>query len=761
MAWPQATEYGEAVQNLAVNFRDPELIAGQVVCDALGLPVPRSGNFASVFEVRSAAAPQKWAVKCFTKHVPGLQERYHGIDAHLRQQQERLPFMVGFNYLPEGVLVRGQWYAVLKMDWVDGLRLDEFLAECLPKRNYKSVLRTLCEMWGRLAEFLRVAHAAHGDLQHGNVLLVPASEQNRALDLKLIDYDGMYVPELAELPPREVGHPAYQHPERLTTGDYGPEIDRFSHLLIYCTLRCLIAGGRVLWDRHYDGDRLLIGRGDLACPERSAVFRELWNLPDPGAQALVGHLLWALESPLAEVPLLQRVVVNSKIVPLPEDRRRQIERWMGKPNDRRTPQALVQEAEVESLPAARRLTGTDDGWVTSASGPTTGIRSAASRGRGTCREQQFLDWIKADALPGDLYQLVGRPRFDRARDELLCAARECARTLHQLQNLPGQMAERVQQMQLQTAEALSVFSDDGKWRDYDALLVLQLGEQFAVKFGQDATRWRRDSLQRWLAGRDVAPEQLDELVNRVLAGRDVPAPVRPGPDKPGPDKPGPDKPSATRAADFRTKAFQGFRKPPSETPSAAPSSSAAQTNPAVPSGAAKRPRDSSGSLPLSAADTAGGKAAVPPKPGLSRAATPLPAGAGSVVERSAATSSVPVPGARRGPPSLRAGRGRGVRHSTATPSASGSDQTSSRPPAPSSFVPGLIIIGVIVGVAVVAAVILAIVGWFFLLPLLSPAAAVVFPAKLPRPPPRQVESRDGLGRLTDDSPPLRNGWPDS
>ena len=81
--WPQAGDYSEAIQNLAVNFRDPELCAGTVASNALGLPLTWTGAFAAVFHVRDASAQRSWAVKCFTRHVSGLQERYRRIDAHL------------------------------------------------------------------------------------------------------------------------------------------------------------------------------------------------------------------------------------------------------------------------------------------------------------------------------------------------------------------------------------------------------------------------------------------------------------------------------------------------------------------------------------------------------------------------------------------------------------------------------------------------------------------------------------------------------
>src|SRR5947208_6900553 len=113
MAWPQSQDYHEAVQSPAVSFADPELRGGEVVTDALGLPRPRSGSFADVYEVACPATGGRWAVKCFTREVPRLGERYAEISRHLRAA--RLPFTVDFHYLEQGVRVRGAWYPALKM----------------------------------------------------------------------------------------------------------------------------------------------------------------------------------------------------------------------------------------------------------------------------------------------------------------------------------------------------------------------------------------------------------------------------------------------------------------------------------------------------------------------------------------------------------------------------------------------------------------------------------------------------------------------
>src|ERR1700693_4375537 len=107
MNWPMSQDYNEAVQNAAASFADPELRRGEAVVGALGLPMPCSGNFADMYEVRSQDGG-RWAVKCFTRQVPGLRERYAAISDYLHQS--RLRFTVDFHYLEQGIRVRGQWY---------------------------------------------------------------------------------------------------------------------------------------------------------------------------------------------------------------------------------------------------------------------------------------------------------------------------------------------------------------------------------------------------------------------------------------------------------------------------------------------------------------------------------------------------------------------------------------------------------------------------------------------------------------------------
>ncbi len=301
MRWPLSQDYNEAIQCPRGNFSDPDLQGSVAVANPLGIPQPRSGNFADVYELRCPGGG-RWAVKCFTREVPGLRERYAAISRHLAQSQ--LPFIVDFTFLEQGIRVGGRWFPVLKMQWVEGLMLNAFVRQYADK---PPILNSLLQVWVRMAARLRQAGVAHADLQHGNVLLVPELAVN-ALALKLVDYDGMFVPALAGSDSGEVGHPSYQHPQRLAERTYSLDVDRFPLLMIATALSCLKAGGRALWDKYNNGDNLLFSEDDLRSPVKSRLIQELLKLSDKRAKHLVWETVDALRGRLESVPLLEKVL---------------------------------------------------------------------------------------------------------------------------------------------------------------------------------------------------------------------------------------------------------------------------------------------------------------------------------------------------------------------------------------------------------------------------------------------------------------------
>lgn len=305
MNWPLPQDINEAVQNPGLAFSDPDLAAGSIDVGPLGVPLPRSGGFADVYRIHGADG-RDWAVKCFTRPVPGLQDRYAAIDHYLAQAA--LPFCVGFSYLPEGLRVRGGEFPILKMPWVEGFPLNEFVSQNLGRLN---VLESLMAVWGRMCRRLRESGLAHADIQHGNVILVPGTQKS-LLSVRLVDYDGMFVPALSGRPPAEYGHPSYQHPDRVAKHVYSGDLDRFPHLVVTTALRGLIVCGPKLWDKYDTGDNVLFTEADFKAPRQSRLMRELWDAQDAGLTGLLAHLAIACTRPIEQTAWLDLIMPEGK-----------------------------------------------------------------------------------------------------------------------------------------------------------------------------------------------------------------------------------------------------------------------------------------------------------------------------------------------------------------------------------------------------------------------------------------------------------------
>jgi hypothetical protein len=287
MPWPSDQDYNEAIQNPRIAFVDPELRSGQVEVNSMGIPKARSGNFATVYKVTANGASH--AVRCFRYDNPEHDVRYPAIASYLTQNV--LPYMVSFRYLSEGIRVGPSWYPFVRMRWIEG---DSLVAYIEKNLSSPKALRELAAAWAQMLTDLRLARIAHGDLQHGNVLVVQGK-------LRLVDYDGMYVPALSGSRGIELGHRNYQHPQR-TELDFGPHLDNFSAWLIYASLVAL-AAQPALWAQLKGGDEcLLFRRQDFDAPERSAAFRLLKGLPDGHVRGLADQLERFLWLPPDQVP---------------------------------------------------------------------------------------------------------------------------------------------------------------------------------------------------------------------------------------------------------------------------------------------------------------------------------------------------------------------------------------------------------------------------------------------------------------------------
>ncbi|CAN5575189.1 hypothetical protein BH11PLA2_BH11PLA2_26150 [soil metagenome] len=332
MAWPLSQDFNEAIQNPSSAFTDADLKGGKVTTTALGVPLPRSGNYADVYQITGKDG-RSWAIKCFTRAVaPDLKDRYAAIAKHLAEVN--LPFNVGFEFLPDGVRVKGKAYPAVKMQWVEGQAINTFVKENL---NKATLLEAMLSLWVRLCRRLRETGMAHADLQHGNVILVPSD--NGKLGLKLVDYDGMFVPALVGKPTGEAGHASYQHPERILTNNYSADLDRFPHLVVATALRALLVGGKAMWDKYDTGDNLLFTAKDFTNPAQSKAMREVWDTGDPFAVGLLSHLVIACSKPLAQTPWLDTLMPEGRPPVLMPSQERQAMQLLGIPVQGSVPSA--------------------------------------------------------------------------------------------------------------------------------------------------------------------------------------------------------------------------------------------------------------------------------------------------------------------------------------------------------------------------------------------------------------------------------------
>jgi len=264
MSWPSHTDYQDAIQNPQICFEEASLKLSEIGCDMLGMPRVISGNFASVYSVTTGG--ERWAIRCFVRQVLGQQGRYARLSQSLFGLG--LPCMVAFEYILRGIKVRNEWYPIVKMAWVEGLPLNQWVEE-----NYRDAkaLTDMAAKWVVMMKQLRDNNLAHSDLQHGNVMVTTTNE------LRLVDYDGMYTPAFKGRSP-EMGHANFQHPRR-TPEFYNEQLDNFASLIIYTTFLAYAAEPD-LFNKFFTGDNLLFLSGDYRNPQSSEAIKRLKESTD-------------------------------------------------------------------------------------------------------------------------------------------------------------------------------------------------------------------------------------------------------------------------------------------------------------------------------------------------------------------------------------------------------------------------------------------------------------------------------------------------
>ena len=296
MSYPQITEYHEAVQHPAQAFIDPDLKQGAVAENNLGLPLVMSGGFALTYAVTTPR--RKCAVRCFHREIPAIQQKYDAISKKLRSLGDGC--FVDFDFQQSGISVRQRTFPIVRMDWVEGDTLGVWLDKHFEDPRALDKARS---DFAAIARFLEQEGIAHGDIQNGNVMVTNG-------DIKLIDYDGMFVPGMRPGQGSETGHKHFQHPDR-RVASFGPRMDRFSFVALDLSLRAVIADKSLYPKFREGGETIIFKANDFADPQNSAVFRRLLAMPKLKEHAR--NFAAICEAPLAAVPTLDEFLAGRNI----------------------------------------------------------------------------------------------------------------------------------------------------------------------------------------------------------------------------------------------------------------------------------------------------------------------------------------------------------------------------------------------------------------------------------------------------------------
>src|SRR5215467_13056975 len=293
MPYPQITEYQEAVQHPLQAFVDPELKQGTVAENNLGLPLVMSGGFALTYAVTTPR--RKCAVRCFHREIPEIQRKYHAISKVLRALASG--YFVDFDFQQSGINIRQKVFPIVRMDWVEGDTLGVWLDKHFD--DPRALERTRADFVD-IARLLAKKAIAHGDIQNGNVMVTSG-------DVRLIDYDGMFVPGMRPGNGSETGHKHFQHPER-RAADFGPAMDRFSFIALDLSLKALIADKTLYPEFREGGETIVFKANDFADSPNSKIFQRLLKIPKLKYQAQ--NFAAVCGAPLAAIPTLDEFLAG-------------------------------------------------------------------------------------------------------------------------------------------------------------------------------------------------------------------------------------------------------------------------------------------------------------------------------------------------------------------------------------------------------------------------------------------------------------------
>ena len=291
-----------SVENQHSLILDPHAKNGTFLRDARGRLVSYSGGFSVVYPY--TIKDEKWVFRCWHSNLGNVRRRFNAISESIRKSKAK--YLCNFEYVDEGIVVEGKIYPTTRMRWVEGMNLKNYICKY---RSDKNRLLQLAENFLQMVKEMHCNNFAHGDLQHGNIIV------NESGEIFLVDYDSFYCPSLKGEPEIVTGLKDYQHPLRSSNLTVSEKIDYFSELIIYLSILS-IAYNPSLVDKYNVelADRLLFEASDFEDIQHSRVYSDIYDL---GGEFVI--LLQILEIYLSKKDLSDLLPFDILIDQLTED----------------------------------------------------------------------------------------------------------------------------------------------------------------------------------------------------------------------------------------------------------------------------------------------------------------------------------------------------------------------------------------------------------------------------------------------------------
>lgn len=218
------------------------------VCrNADGQPLYYTGNSSIVFRLHSEKGDRM--LKCYTRPHRNLEKIY---GARLRPSELFL-----YTSSSEGV-----WTDVVVDEWIEGESLSNVFHRAVADRD-RTLLGKTAEAFDLLAARLLPAAWAHGDLKPDNLIW-------NGSELRMIDFDAVFLPEFHGQQSPELGTKAFQHPSR-TRNDFNASLDDYPAALIATALHAA-ACDPSLAARYADTDGMLLDPAEILAGQSSAYY---------------------------------------------------------------------------------------------------------------------------------------------------------------------------------------------------------------------------------------------------------------------------------------------------------------------------------------------------------------------------------------------------------------------------------------------------------------------------------------------------------